>query len=307
MPAPRINPTLMSASMRAQLARIQSDLALAPKSGHDRQPPPNGYDKTFAPSKKKGHRKQTLTPEMVDGLVKSVKVSDDRNEVVIVLSVNPDSIPTAQGKGMFVDKKGHVHVFTKQKQRDAEEAFHDALAPYAHITRAWGEVPIGLEFKLLFPYPTSTPKKHRHKIGPHITRPDGDNCIKNEVDAMTRAGFWTDDSFINDYHIYKRRTTGPACIKITITNLQPKFEALYSATDEYDNPSLFSCDAGEIPPAETNPLSHILNSSSKTRGKELPRFISTVKRLGRSSEISLRREPRHDKTLSIKEPYLGMQ
>ena len=250
MSIPRINPRLMSAATRANLERMQASLGFTRKTEDDQ------IETTKKPIISR--KKKTLTPDMADTLVKSVSVSEDGNEVKLILGVNPDSIPTAQGKGAFVDKGGHVHFFTKPKQRKAEEAFQKALQPYAHLTRKWGNVPIELEIKLLFAYPSSTPKKHRHKIGPHTTKPDGDNCIKNEVDAMTRAGFWADDSFINTYHIYKRRTTGPACIVIKITNLQPKFEALFHQTDEHDKPTLFPSSQSIAKPSETNPLSDLI-------------------------------------------------
>lgn len=255
MSIPRINPRLMSPAARANLERIQASFGFARNGSQSEE-----GEKPTAKSRKK----KTLTPDMADNLVKSVNVSDDGNEVKIILGVNPDSIPTAQGKGAFVDKGGHVHFFTKPKQRKAEEAFQKALQPYAHLTRKWGDVPIELDIKLLFSYPTSTPKKQKHKIGPHITKPDGDNCIKNEVDAMTRAGFWADDSFINTYHIYKRRTTGPACIVIKITNLQPKFEALFRDTEEHDKPTLFTNPQSAHKPAETNPLSDLMGGEPPT-------------------------------------------
>ena len=206
-------------------------------------------------------KKKTLTPDMADGLVQSVTSLEDGNAVKIILSIDAGTIPTAQGKGAFVDKKGHVHFFTKPKQRKAEQTFQMVLEPYSGMTMKWGEVPIELDFKLFFPYPTSTPKKKRHKIGAHCTKPDGDNVCKGLIDSMTRAGFWKDDSYINNYHIYKRYTTGPACIVIKITNLQPKFEALYRATEEHQSPTLFNAIASK--PAETNPLSDLMESSSK--------------------------------------------
>lgn len=253
MPAPRINLALLSPEVRANLERLQGgqDNSLpSPK------PTPSKVAEAVDKKPKKGCRqKKTLTPEMSGDLVQSVVVSQDTNEVKIVLAVDASSIPTAQGKGAFVDKGGHVHFFTKPKQRKAEQAFQDALEPYAYLTRRWGEVPIELEFKIFFAYPSGTPKKHQHKIGPHIARPDCDNICKGPLDSMTRAGFWPDDSYINSYHIYKRRSTGPACIVIKITNLQPKFDALYRATEEQEAPTLFATD--RKPPEETNPLSEL--------------------------------------------------
>lgn len=253
MSAPRINPMLMSAATRANLERAKSQMGNLVVC-HESSMPPN--------TRKQRAKKKTLTPDMADNLVKSVRVSEDGNEVKIILSVNPGTIPTAQGKGAFVDKVGHVHFFTKPKQRKAEQTFQTALEPYAIKSGRWGEVPIDLDFRLFFPYPESTPKKLRHKIGPHCKKPDGDNVCKGLIDSMTRAGFWKDDSYINTYHIYKRYTTGPSCIVVKITNLQPKFDALYRVTEEHDAPTLFSASAAK--PEETNPLSDLMADGGET-------------------------------------------
>lgn len=289
MSIPRINPRIMSEAVRASLERAQAQAAANRKAREASVSVSNvkiggshvdnhyhiidnttGEDLTkkwreerkreeaaqsvVREKIKKRRTKKTLTIADIDGLVKGVKVSEDGNEVKLVLAQDPGGMPTAQGKGAFVDKGGHVHFFTKPKQRKAEEAFKTALEPYAHLTSKWGKVPIELEFKLFFGYPSGTPKKNRHKIGPHTEKPDGDNLVKGPIDAMTRAGFWPDDSCINTYHIYKRRTTGPVCIVIKITNLQPKFEALYADTAEYQAPTLFNCQSTPKRPEETNPL-----------------------------------------------------
>lgn len=240
---------LMSAATRANLERAQLQLVGESSVGTTKQAVP-----------KPRAKKKTLTPDMADNLVKSVKASDDGNEIKIILAIDPGTIPTAQGKGAFVDNSGHVHFFTKPKQRKAEQTFQMALEPYSGMTSKWGEVPIELDFRLFFPYPASTPKKYRHKIGHHCTKPDGDNVCKGLIDSMTRAGFWKDDSFINTYHIYKRHTTGPACIVIKITNLQPKFDALYRDTEEHDAPTLFNQNGAK--PSETNPLLDLMDGNA---------------------------------------------
>lgn len=211
---------------------------------------------------RKGHKKKTLTPDMAADLVKSVKVSEDGNEVKIVMALNPGITGTAQQKGAFVGKDGRVHFFTKAKIAKAEKTLRLALSPHAHYSRQWGEVPIEVVFDYYFPYPSGTPKKDMHKIGPMNQRPDASNITKGICDAMTEAGFWPDDSFINTETSRKRRTTGPSCTKITITNLQPKFEALYRATEEHDAPSLFTPSTAK--PAETNPLAELSSGEAST-------------------------------------------
>ena len=254
MPAPRINPALMSAETRANLEKAQLQLG----GGFGIHENPKEEDKKPIVRQKK----KTLTPDMADGLVKSVSVSEDGNIVKILLAVDGNSLPTAQQKGAFVGKDGRVHFFTKSKIAKAGKALAKSLSPYAHLTSRWGRVPIQLTFDAFFAYPASTPKKNRHKIGPHMERPDGDNLLKLPADIMTDVGFWEDDSLIGTYIIRKRRTTGPACIKITIENLQPKFDALYRDTEEHDAPTLFN--KTPTVPSETNPLSELMKGTDNS-------------------------------------------
>lgn len=265
MPAPRINPALMSAATRANLERIQG--RMVQKSFSLTSNIGNSEPNELKP--KTEHirgKKKTLTPDMADSLVKSVKVSEDGNVVTILLAVDGNSLPTAQQKGAFVGKDGKVHFFTKAKIAKAGKALAKALSPYASLTSKWGRVPIQFTFDAYFPYPTSTPKKDRHKIGPHLERPDGDNLLKLPADILTEVGFWADDSLIDTYIIRKRRTTGPTCIKLTIENLQPKFEALYRDTEEHDAPTLFR--QSTATPSETNPLSEMMAHDRKTISQE---------------------------------------
>lgn len=253
MSAPRINPALLSATARANLEKVQLQIGGGGALVKDEVAP------TVAKPRAK---KKTLTPDMADSLVKSVWVSEDGNTVKILLAVEPGSIPTAQQKGAFVGKDGKVHFFTKSKIAKAGKALSKSLSPYAHLTARWGRVPIQFTFDAYFAYPTSTPKKDRHKIGPHTERPDGDNLLKLPADIMTEAGFWQDDSLIGTYIIRKRRTTGPACIKMTIENLQPRFDTLYRDTEEHDAPTLFT--QSDTKPSETNPLSDLMAKQSES-------------------------------------------
>ena len=255
MSIPRINPRLMSAAARANLERIQASFGFARNGSQSEE-----GEKPTAKSRKK----KTLTPDMADNLVKSVNVSDDGNEVKILLDLNPSMTSTAQQKGAFVGKDGKVHFFTKAKIAKAEKTLKLALSPYAELSRRWGNVPIEVVFDYFFAYASGTPKRDRHRIGPMNERPDASNITKGICDAMTDAGFWPDDSFINTETSRKRRTTGPACIKITITNLQPKFEALYRETEEHDKPTLFNPIAVDAKPSETNPLSDLIAGEPST-------------------------------------------
>lgn len=253
MSLPRLNPKLMSAAARANLERLQTqfDQKIVPK---DNNTITDSIKDTKQPRKKK-----TLTPDMSEKIVKGVKVSEDGNEVKIYLGLSPAETPTAQQKGAFVGKDGKVHFFTKAKIAKAEKTLEKALRPYAHLTSKWGRVPVQVVFKYFFAYSSGTPNKHRHKIGPMLERPDVDNLTKLHLDCLTRVGFWEDDSLVNNLNLIKRRTTGPVCITITITNMQPMFEALYRETEAYDNPTLFSPKVDKSP-SETNPLSDLSQS-----------------------------------------------
>ena len=128
MPVPRINPALMSAQTRANLEKVQSQLG-----GWVTYNPPS--QKHVKPRQKK----KTLTPDMAENLVKSVKVSDDGNQITILLALDPSSVPTAQQKGAFVGKDHKVHFFTKGKVAKAGKALAKALEPYAKFTASWGK------------------------------------------------------------------------------------------------------------------------------------------------------------------------
>ena len=236
----------MSAAARANLERLQATLPI----------PQNTSSLEDGVGTRKRHHRQTLTPDMAEGLVKAVDVSDDGNTVRIILSLDPSMVSTAQQKGAFVGKDGKVHFFTKAKIAKAAKTLRIALSPHAQLSRRWGNVPIEVVFDYFFAYPSSTPKKDRHRIGPMNERPDVSNITKGICDAMTEAGFWVDDSYINNEFNRKRRTNGPACTRITIVNLRPKFEALFRATEENESPTLFQKETVSRP-EEQNPLSEL--------------------------------------------------
>ena len=256
MPAPRIDiNSLPSATRERLLSQFASkDSFFSPQSTEQKE---EKGDKEKKRKSSPSRKRESLVPSMAPTLVRSVTVSPDGNEVRIILAVNPSTLKTAQQKGVFVGKDGHVHFFTKAPIAKAEKALKLALSPHAAHSASWGQVPIELEYNLLFPYPSSTPKKHLHKIGPHLERPDGENVVKGVTDAMTAVGFWSDDSLLANYIVKKRRTTQSPCISIRIANLMPKFLQLYRDTEELEAPTLFSA-PGTVPtPAETNPLSSL--------------------------------------------------
>lgn len=237
-------------------AQAEMKLGLAPQRPSTgtliKAPPPETATKTIRKVR------QTLTPDRADSLVKAVKVSDDGNEVKIVLAISPNELPTAQQKGAMAfigkDGKAHTRFYTKSKIAKAEKALIEAISPHKHLTENFVGLPLECGIDFYFPFPTSTPKKNLHKIAPHMERPDTDNCAKLCLDCITQAGFWTDDSVVVNLLLRKRRTTQTPCIVIKIRNLQPQFEALYRDTEEHDSPTLFNQSKPSPKPSETNPL-----------------------------------------------------
>ena len=215
----------------------------------------------------------TLTPDQAGSIVKDVRISP--TEIRFVLAVNPQAIPTAQQKGVFVGKDGRAHFFTKAKIAKAEKTLVAALKPYASHSRSWGRVPLELCFDFYFSYPSGTPKKDLHKIGPMLQKPDGDNLLKGPADSLTEAGFWEDDSLIANYLIRKRRTTQSPCIVIKIVNLQPKFEALYRETEAHDSPTLFDPPTTTTP-SETNPLQDLKTTTFPSSPQEVHNYTKTT-------------------------------
>ena len=234
MPAPRINPALLSAETRANLAKVQAELNF----GVRQQIVSKECEPEKEVSKNRRSGKATLTPDKADSLITDVYVSEDKNEVRFLIDANPSEVPTAQGKGAFVDKSGHVHFFTKPKQRKAEQTFQNAFSKHSELTRRWGDVPIEVEFYYFFGYPSGTPKKKMHTIGPMTEKPDASNISKGICDALTRAGMWKDDSYIQKETSKKCRTKNRPHMEIRIINLQPMFDELFRKEEERD--SLFS-------------------------------------------------------------------
>lgn len=166
-----------------------------------------------------------ITPDPLK-VVRKFKVSEDGDTVFLTLDVDATQMSTAQQKGVFVDKKGHVHFFTKAKVAKWEKTLTTALLPYHGTTAKWGDVPIGLQMQFRCPHTSSTPKSKLTVISPHTVRFDVDNAAKMPLDCLTKADFWNDDSQVVALHLYKYRSTLPPAIKITITNLSKVFSRL---------------------------------------------------------------------------------
>lgn len=90
----------------------------------------------------------------------------------------------------------------KSKSQKANERTLEAfLLPHRPEEPLRG--PLELSFTAVFPVPKSWPKKRREKAINgrewHTARPDLDNLQKQLKDALTRMGFWGDDSQVAAY------------------------------------------------------------------------------------------------------------
>lgn len=90
----------------------------------------------------------------------------------------------------------------KSKTQKANERTLEAfLMPHRPAEPLRG--PLELSFTAYFPIPKSWPKKRREKAMCggvwHTARPDLDNLQKQLKDALTRMGFWGDDSQVASY------------------------------------------------------------------------------------------------------------
>lgn len=163
--------------------------------------------------------RKTLTPDMAATLVKSYDVSQDGNEVKIVLGIDCYMLPTAQQKGAFVGKDGKVHFFTKSKVAKSEKALIKALSPYSEAIKKWGGAPVSLSIDFCFPFTKSMLAKHVPDYAYHINRPDVDNLAKSVIDSLTQSGFWTDDSIVSELYLRKFRIFGTPRIIILVKRL----------------------------------------------------------------------------------------
>lgn len=211
MSVPRLNHHLMSQAVRENLRRLQTELVMEGR--------PMASSVEAVTERKVRSKKRTLTPDMAARLVKSFTKSADGQEVEIVLDCDASMLVTAQQKGAFVGKDNNVHFFTKAKVKKAEETLVKALSPYAPMFKDWQGFPIRLEITFCYPYTTGTPKRELVDYRYHIQRSDVDNLFKGVGDALTKAGFWLDDSVISDLHLVKYRMISEPYIKIKVKKL----------------------------------------------------------------------------------------
>lgn len=91
-------------------------------------------------------------------------------------------------------KEGRQFIGRDNKGRAVDKELQLLMLPFRPPMPL--DCPIELEVKWIYPFRKSEPQKNRIGLIPCIARPDADNLLKGLVDAMTKAGFWVDDSRI---------------------------------------------------------------------------------------------------------------
>jgi len=125
-----------------------------------------------------------------------------------------------QPKGRPRMGRGRVH--TPKKTQAAEDAWCICAAPHVPSEPISG--PVRIVFVFAMPIPRSWTKKKqaaaRARELKHTSKPDLDNLTKTAMDAMTRAGFWDDDSQV--YHVdASKRYTLPNEETRTFVRIRP--------------------------------------------------------------------------------------
>lgn len=108
---------------------------------------------------------------------------------------------TAQQKGVMV-RAGRPMFFTKKKVKDAQDALILQLRKFA--PRKPVEFPVLIKLKFAFRTTKARPNERVHGV-----RPDIDNLTKGVLDALTPAGWLTDDALIDQLVVEKCRVGDP--------------------------------------------------------------------------------------------------
>ena len=95
---------------------------------------------------------------------------------------------------IFKKRDGRQFVGRDSKGLAVDRELQSLLLPFRPPARL--ECPVRLSVRWVYPYRKSEPKKNRKNPIPCATRPDADNLLKGLIDAMTKVGFWRDDSQI---------------------------------------------------------------------------------------------------------------
>ena len=122
-----------------------------------------------------------------------------------------DCVPTAQERPRFMHSPaGFAMAYKSRRQKRHEAELEAQLARYRPEKPFKG--PLSLRFLAVFSVPKTRSRKQREAMlrGDicRTSKPDLDNLAKNLKDAMTRQGFWHDDSQIVALLGFKLYTPG---------------------------------------------------------------------------------------------------
>lgn len=90
----------------------------------------------------------------------------------------------------------------RSKQGGATQAA--LLSPHAPREQLAGPLSVSLSYVLQIPASWSNKKQAAHMWQPHTSKPDADNLAKTSLDAITRLGWWADDSQVARLVVSKR-------------------------------------------------------------------------------------------------------
>jgi Holliday junction resolvase RusA-like endonuclease len=119
--------------------------------------------------------------------------------------------PTPQGRARHAVINGKAMTYKSKRQKDNERELELAMLKFKPQEPATCAVEIFVTAYI--PIPSSASKNERYAMlgecVPHIKKPDLDNMLKNILDAMTRLGFWRDDSQVARIVAEKRYSACP--------------------------------------------------------------------------------------------------
>lgn len=130
--------------------------------------------------------------------------------------IDPAAISTAQQKKISFRTR---RIFTNKKVAAGMRAVKLLALPHARAVQSIvpDGTPVSLSVTFFYAYPKGTPKKRLVDNAPMPQGADLDNRFKSFGDALTSAGWWTDDRVISALILRKRRTTGAPRIDLIVS------------------------------------------------------------------------------------------
>jgi Holliday junction resolvase RusA-like endonuclease len=101
--------------------------------------------------------------------------------------------------------------YTPKTTVEAEQEFIKEANPFVPEMRILSAVSVVLTFYMPCQAHMSKKNKQTLQYKPHTVKPDIDNLVKLVLDAMTKAGFWKDDSQVVILKAEKRWAGNEEC------------------------------------------------------------------------------------------------